>query len=565
MVRIWWILVVISFSRLAYTQQGPPPEIDEVVRATVRLLMESEVVKLSDFINQYYSLKWRNTGNPEILESELRELRQNTLGAGAVDVAIEDGQFQIRFSEGRDAIVLLEFDPQEKAKISALHLLEKKDPALMSGEEKYNAALETMVHHIESLARYRSDDEFSQFINDHFSKDLRSRQNPDTLLRTLRKTGLIVASAMTIQALPLEEQGRGVLLQFRGPKSADVRMELEEQEPFLIKSFTLDPVNFAMDTEPLIPMSLENCRERLLEEEQKGFSGVVLMVKNGQVQVEQGYGYADREKALVNTPGTVFDIGSVPIDFTRAAILKLIDLGKLRYEDALSVFFGQIPEDKQEITIEQLMTDQSGLANFHHDESRDQDYDLDWIDREEALQRIFARPLVAKPGTEILPSHSAYTLLAAIVEIVGGKTYEEFLSEHFFRPMGMSKTGPYGRFPGSYAEHQAVGYGHQATQPNVPAEWGKTSWLVKGSGGMVSNPADLYLWYKNLQTGDYLSTGSRDKYGFGKLALGGSERGFFTCVLKDAADTVMICSNSDPGKYEDTFLLFRSLLALVEK
>lgn len=558
------VFCIVSVLPGLYAQEGPPPEIDMVIRATVSLLMEPEGKDLKGFIDQHYSEDFRKSKSLEQLQEDLENLTRRTQRAGAIDVSIQDDLFHIHFSDGVDVSVSLLFSHNEFAKIDLLALEEEMDRQKMTEEEQIQSALENTVRQIESLAKYDSDVDYFGFIKENFHPEILNFYSRDSLAGLLRKTGKAVAGAMSIQAMP-KEDGPGVILQFRGAQSVEVVIGIDPEEPYLIRDYQLRESSAAEDGEELIPMTWENYSSQIAKEVDKGFSGTILIVDNGLVRLDTGYGYAHRDRQIRNKSETVYDIGSVPIDFTRAGILKLVDQGKIRLEDSITKIFGAVPEDKKPITIGDLISNKSGLQNFHHDEEEDEDYDLTWIDREEAIRRILARPLLAEPGTEVIYSHSAYTLLAAVIEIVSGKKYEDFLFGYFFKPMGMKNTGSYGADSGMDKDAQAAGYGNQAASSNIPFAWGKTSWLIKGSGGMVSNPRDLYLWYKGLQTGNYLSPESMKKFGFGQMALGGTDRGFFTCLRKDSSGTVIICSNSDPVKYQDTLRLFKSLLVLLEK
>jgi len=134
------------------------------------------------------------------------------------------------------------------------------------------------------------------------------------------------------------------------------------------------------------------------------------------------------------------------------------------------------------------------------------------------------------PGESEAHSHSAWGLLAAIVEIVSGQSYGTFLRKWFFEPAGMNRTGFYGEDPRFGNADYAVGYGESTIAPrNSPNHWGPTSWLVMGSGGMVSTPADLHRWVRGIR-GGLLSAESQKRFWTGSVLAGASDRGFF-CVF----------------------------------
>lgn len=78
--------------------------------------------------------------------------------------------------------------------------------------------------------------------------------------------------------------------------------------------------------------------------------------------LRQGYGWSDEERSIAVTPETFFDIGSYVKAFTATAIRQLIERGKLRVTDTITKFFKDVPSDKKNITIRQLLTHSSGLV-----------------------------------------------------------------------------------------------------------------------------------------------------------------------------------------------------------
>ena len=557
------LFLVTTLSMTAFGQQGPPAEVDNTLRATVQFLMNSDDTDFKGFVKKRFSKKAKAATDIQTLENNLKAIKAATKGAGGVDIAVNNDLYKIIFSEGNDATVAIIFDQNEIGKISSIQLLEQKDPSQMIEEDKLYDALTSKVQKIESLPILKSDEALNQFIEDNFTPEFIAKRSKAEILEMLKESSIAVATAMTIGLRPYEaKEGSGVVLELRGQRSADVSFAIEVVAPYRINWYEINKNVKVIDmNKNLIPMTWKNYQSKLFEEEAKGFSGVVYLIKGGEIIHAQGYGYANKESKVKNSKNTVFDIGSIPIDFTQAAVLKLVDMGKINLSDPIAKFIKDVPSDKKSITISHLMNDQSGLFNFHGNYEKDDDMDLTWISREEAIQRILDSKLLFIPGEEVAPSHSGYGLLAAIVEIVSEDSYESFLIKHFFTPLGMKNTGPYGKESNISPELMAVGYGKQASQPNIPANWGPTSWLIKGSGGMVSTPYDIYLWNKGLHKGEYLSENSREIYSKGSMAVGGTERGFFTVYSRDAANMIIIFNNAN-SEYSDTFMLYKSLTSL---
>jgi len=293
-----------------------------------------------------------------------------------------------------------------------------------------------------------------------------------------------------------------------------------------------------------------------------GFSGSVLLVRDNRVVLDEGYGLANREKGIACAPDTIYGIGSTPIDFTHVGVLLLVEGGRLDLDDPITVFFDNVPPDKRAITIERLMTGASGLRDFH-DLPTDADPDHAWIDRDEAVRRIMNHDLLFEPGAGDQHSHSAWGLLAAIIEIASGEPYPDFCRERILEPLGMNDTGFYGEpIP---EQRLAVAYGARASGVvNAPPWWGPTSWLVMGSGGMTSTTHDLHRFHTGLRDGELLKPESARRY-FGPpgdIFGGGSMYGYEVFFNQGPGAYLYVFSNA--GEHLDAYRgLCRDLASVV--
>ena len=276
-----------------------------------------------------------------------------------------------------------------------------------------------------------------------------------------------------------------------------------------------------------------------------GFSGAVLVVKGGEVILHNGYGLADREKNIPVKKDTVFDIGSITKRFTRAAILKLEEQGKVKRSDTLTTFFDDVPEDKAEITIEQVLEHTAGFHEYH-----DTKGDFEEMDREKALKTILSQKLRFKPGDREAYSNSGYGLLAVIIEFVSGQSYPSFLNKYLFKPAGMNRTGFY-RDPLWEEDEVAVGYeGRTIGKKNSPYYWPHMTWALVGGGGMVSSVGELYKWIQALQTNKVLSDKAKEKMygpqGSPMAYAGGNDFGFSAVVFEypNEKNYIFVATNS---------------------
>lgn len=286
--------------------------------------------------------------------------------------------------------------------------------------------------------------------------------------------------------------------------------------------------------------------DRMKAEEAAGFSGILLVVRDGKIAHHAGYGLADRDSGREVTPDTIFAIGSVPIDFTFVSILQLINEGKLNRDDPITKFFDNVPQDKREITLDHLMSGESGLPDFH-DLPTDRDPDHAWIDRDEAVRRIMNQQLLFEPGTDSRHSHSAWGLLAAILEVASGQSYQDYTREHIYVPASMPDTGFNGdKLPD---DRVAIGYGARSDgQTNAPPYWGQTSWLVMGSGGQVSTARDLNNYLDAVHDGTLAGPdAARTMYGDASgVASAGDMYGYSVRMSFAPKDRfILICNSAD--------------------
>ena len=217
------------------------------------------------------------------------------------------------------------------------------------------------------------------------------------------------------------------------------------------------------------------------------------------------------------------------------------------------------------MTIRMILEGRSGLPDFHH-RPGDRDPDLTWIDREEAERRILGQTLLFAPGTDTSHSHSAFGLLAAILERAAERPYPTLLREEIFDPLGMERTGFYGETRGLSARAFAVGYDSNSVGlPNIPPNWGPTSWLVMGSGGMFSTMDDLVTYYDARHAGTLLPEEWAEQDRSYATTVNASDRGFYVQQsINPSGDLLIILMNREDREPELRDLL-RDLMGLLPR
>ena len=196
----------------------------------------------------------------------------------------------------------------------------------------------------------------------------------------------------------------------------------------------------------------------------------------------------------------IYDVGSVTKGFTGAAVAKLADEGALSLDDPIARHLNDVPGDKREITIEQLLTHTSGLPDSLGD-------DYEPLTREQMLREAMAVKLEARPGVRHRYSNLGYSVLAAIIEEASGMSYEEYLREALFEPAGMTQTGyvlPDWDEDAIAHEFDEGGRDHGTPLDHPWAEDGPY-WNLRGNGGLLSTPGDMGRWLAALAGDEVLS------------------------------------------------------------
>ncbi len=223
--------------------------------------------------------------------------------------------------------------------------------------------------------------------------------------------------------------------------------------------------------------------------------GIALaVVREGQIVYEGGFGFADVGARQVVTPNTRFAIGSLTKQLTAAAIMLLVEAGKVSLDDSLSKYVPSLPNAKS-IGLRMLLDQTSGLHNYP---TPDHDWPLQGpIDVARIVAILSTNKPDFAPGARWEYSNANYTALAAVVEKAGGMPFGAFLQARVFTPLHMNDSG-FG-YSAQRTAGIAVGY------KNGTAESETLSLdLYSGAGGAVSSAHDLALWNIGLLRGTLL-------------------------------------------------------------
>jgi CubicO group peptidase (beta-lactamase class C family) len=237
------------------------------------------------------------------------------------------------------------------------------------------------------------------------------------------------------------------------------------------------------------------------------FTGSVLVAEGGKVIYKKGFGSANREWNIPNTPDTKFRLGSITKQFTSMLILQLVAQGKIDLEGKLSDYLPYYRKDTgNQVTIHQLLTHSSGIPSYTSIPNFFEDISRDPYPVEDFVKKYCSGDLEFEPGSRFLYNNSGYFLLGAIIESVREKPYEEVLKEQIFDPLGMSDSGYDRHSP--IIPHRASGYSI-TFDGCLNAPYLDMS-LPYAAGSLYSTVEDLYLWDQALYTEKLLSAKTKE-------------------------------------------------------
>ena len=261
----------------------------------------------------------------------------------------------------------------------------------------------------------------------------------------------------------------------------------------------------------------------------KQFMGTVLVAEDGKILFDKGYGFANLEWQVPNTPTTKFRLGSITKQFTAVSILLLEERGKLKVEDPVKKYMPDAPEAWDKITIFNLLTHTSGIPNF----TSFPDFpgtEATASTPEKTVARFRDKPLDFEPGTKWSYSNSGYVLLGYLLEKISGQSYADFVQQNIFTPLGMKDSGYDSN--AAVIANRASGYSRDKDDV-VNAGFVHMS-IPFSAGGLYSTTQDLLRWEQGLFGGKLLKPESLAKmttpfkedyaFGLGVVASNGHKR-----------------------------------------
>lgn len=215
------------------------------------------------------------------------------------------------------------------------------------------------------------------------------------------------------------------------------------------------------------------------------------IIKEGRWLARGGYGLASLERDVRITPDTVFYSASISKQFTAAAVLRLVELGKASLDDDVRRYLPELPEYSPPIAVRHLLYQTSGLPDYFRLASEGRRNLVDEPASPEEVLALIAKGKAIYPAGELYSySNSNYFLLGEIIRRASGKSLRDFAQETLFNPLGMKDT-QYFDDPDREVPRRAVGYYARSPRSYGPV---KTRYSLVGAGGLLTTINDLGKW-----------------------------------------------------------------------
>ncbi len=234
---------------------------------------------------------------------------------------------------------------------------------------------------------------------------------------------------------------------------------------------------------------------------ERGFSGTVTIRVDGDTVCRWADGIADPATGRMNTPDTVFSIGSIAKMFTAATVLALAEDGVLAVDDRLGHWLPELGGPAADITLAQLLAHTSGLGTAHGEDHQP-------LSEDELVTALDQTRF--EPGSDFAYSNTGYSALALVIERASDRPFRDTLVDTVLRPSftgGQRLGGWWDGEPGPSGERA---FGVVAGRPGHPGAFEGPHWALDGNGGLAMSMPDLARWVDDLVAGDIIPAGAVD-------------------------------------------------------
>lgn len=229
--------------------------------------------------------------------------------------------------------------------------------------------------------------------------------------------------------------------------------------------------------------------------------GAVVIVKEGRVIFQQGFGVKESGKTEQVDEHTVFRLGSVSKGFASVLTGVLVDEALISWDKPVSGYLVDFklndPEQTDRVQVKHILSHTSGLPRHAYTNLVEDGLSLDRI-----IPRLERVPLIAKEGEQLAYQNAAYSVIEKVLEAQTELDFDSLLQQKLFEPLGMIN---------SSANYDSIRYSENKAYPHVwysrakgrvPVKISKKYYNAISSGGINASASDMGQWLR-LLTGYY--------------------------------------------------------------
>ena len=258
--------------------------------------------------------------------------------------------------------------------------------------------------------------------------------------------------------------------------------------------------------------------------ESRAPSAAFAVIRGSDTLAFGAHGLANVEAWRAPTASTIYEIGSLTKQFTSAAIMKLVEQGRVKLDDDLSKYVPLFPLQGKKVSIRHLLNHTSGIHSY----TSSPEWQKTWgseLSPDAIIKFVAADTFDFAPGTAYRYNNTGYVLLGMVIEKASGQKYAKYLESQFFKPLGLKQTSycpsktsdpafalGYSKGPGASVRAQFLDLSHPFSAGALCSTVGDfAAWQRALDGGKVVSPASYAL----ISTADSLNNGRKINYGFG--------------------------------------------------
>lgn len=231
--------------------------------------------------------------------------------------------------------------------------------------------------------------------------------------------------------------------------------------------------------------------------------GSVAVVHRGETVAVRGYGWGNLELRVPTPENAVYEIGSITKQFTSAGLLQMQEQGLVDLDADMATYLPDFPTRGNRITVRELLDHTSGIPGYTEMEEA-RPYFVRRVPRDSLLALVAARPFYFPTGEQEVYNNSAFYLAGMILEGASGMSYEDYVEQKIFAPLGMDRS----HYCSETEIHEGKVTGYNAGPDGLQHKGFVVHNIPFAAGSLCASAADLATWLGALHGGEVLTEDS---------------------------------------------------------